>query len=139
MCKRCTNPNGVRPVTVVSTPKTVKRRIRDRYDTQEFELKGRKTAKFMRGIGETVTEGSLSQFEYLLISAIIQNCHADIQDWDDIERIDPHFVGKNFRAVKSLAHMMNLKLPIFNRSNMDIKNAMKYYQSQFEIFYKLHT
>ena len=116
--------------------------MRQRYNSQIQELKGRKTAKFMQDVGEGInTQGSPSQFEYLLIGAIIQYSHPDIQDWEDIKNnnIDPLFIANNYNAVKVLAKILNLALPIFHRSNMEIYSALKQYQSQFEIFYKLHT
>ena len=136
-CKRCNNPNGAR---LLSNTISGQKRVRQRYDSQIQELKGRKTAKFMQDIGESInTQGSLSQFKYLLISAIIQYSHPDIQDWEDIKNIDPLFIANNYNAVKVLAKTLNLALPIFHRSNMEIYSALKQYQSQFEIFYKLHT
>ena len=51
-CRRCSNPNGVR--TIAESNKTGHKRIR-RYDFQNYELKERKTAKFMQEIGEDVT------------------------------------------------------------------------------------
>ena len=52
-CRRCSNPNGVR--TIAESNKTGHKRIRHRYDFQNYELKERKTAKFMQEIGEDVT------------------------------------------------------------------------------------
>ena len=69
-CKRCNNPNGARPITTSTT--SGQKRVRQRYDSQIHELKGRKTTKFMHNLGESTTQVSLSQFEYLLISAIIK-------------------------------------------------------------------
>ena len=68
-CKGCKNPHGQRPD--IKSSKTVHKRKRDRHESQEYPLRGQKTAKFMEGVSETVSTGSMSNFEYLLISAII--------------------------------------------------------------------
>ena len=94
----------------------------------------------MQDVGESMNaRGSLSRFEYLLTSAIIQYSHPDIQDWEDIKNVDPLFIANNYNAVMVLAKTLNLAPPIFYRSNSEIYSAIKQYQSQFEIFYKLHT
>ena len=90
----------------------------------------------MQDVGESMNaQGSLSRFEYLLTSAIIQYSHPDIQDWEDIKNVDP---PNNYNAVMVLVKTLNLTLPIFYRSNSEIYSVIKQYQSQFEIFYKLH-
>ena len=99
-----------------------------------------KDCQIMQDVGESIhTQGSLSQFEYLLISAIIRYSRPDVQDWEDIKNIDPLLIANNYSAARVLAKMLNFNLPIFHRSNTEIYCAIKQYQSQFEIFYKLHT
>ena len=65
-CKGCKNPHGQRPD--VEKSHSVHKRKRDRHDSQDYPLKGKKTAKFMDKISEEVTTGSMSDFEYLLIN-----------------------------------------------------------------------
>ena len=69
-CKSCQNPHGAWPQVITS--KTGFKRKRDRYDTQAYPLKGRKTSRVMEQVSEDMSTGSMSNFEYLLISAIIQ-------------------------------------------------------------------
>ena len=45
----------------------VHKRKRDRHDSQDYPLKGKKSAKFMYKVSEQVTTGSMSNFEYLLV------------------------------------------------------------------------
>ena len=46
----------------------------------------------MENVSEDVSTGSMSNFEYLLISAIIQYAYRDVEDWTDIDLIDPDFI-----------------------------------------------
>ena len=70
-CKGCKNPYGGRPD--IKTPKTGQKRKRDQYSTQVYPLKGRKTSAVMDRVSQEVSTGSMSNLEYLLISAIVQS------------------------------------------------------------------
>lgn len=137
-CKGCKNPNGQRP-DIKTSHTSVHKRKRDRHDSQDYPLRGKKTAKFMEEVSEEVTTGSMNNFEYLLISAIIQHSYPDTEDWTDVERFDTNVIIKSFEAIKNITQLMNMELPMFKRSKFEIEKALKHYQSQFDIFYKLHT
>ena len=136
-CKGCKNPYGGRPD--IKTPKTGQKRKRDQYSTQVYPLKGRKTSAVMDRVSQEVSTGSMSNLEYLLISAIVQYAYSDIEDWTDIDKIDPGFITKNFDAILNIAAVLNMQLPIFKRNESEIEKALKHYQFMFDVFYKLHT
>ena len=136
-CKGCQNPHGARPE--ITTSKTGFKRKRDRYETQAYPLKGRKTSRVMEQVSEDVSTGSMSTFEYLLISAIIQYAYPDVEDWRDVDLIDPDFLTKNFDMIRKIANILCMQLPLYKRSEQEIEIALKHYQSQYDIFYKLHT
>ena len=71
-CKGCKKtPHGQRPDVDKLRGVQIQKRKQDRYDLQVHPLRGKKTAKFMDEISEETTTGSMSDFNYLLISAII--------------------------------------------------------------------
>lgn len=93
----------------------------------------------MEEVSEEVTTGSMSNFEYLLISAIIQQIYPNMEDWLDNESFDIVTIAEYFEATSKMAKILKFQFPIFKRSKSEIEKALKHYQSQFEIFYKLHT
>ena len=135
-CKGCQNPHGARPQGVTS--KTGFKRKRDRYETQAYPLKGRNTSRVMEKVSEDVSTGSMSNFEYLLISAIIQYAYRDVEDWTDIDLIDPDFITYNFDTIRNIAEVLGMLLPLYKRSEQEIETALKHYRFQYNIF-KLHT
>lgn len=136
-CRGCQNPHGVR--ADIKIPKTGQKRKRERYDTQIYPLKGKKTTLVADQVSEEVNIGGMSGFEYLLISAIIQYAYTDLEDWTDVEKVDPGFISKNFDAILNIITMLNMQLPMFKRNRGDIKKALKHYEMIFNVFYKLHT
>ena len=86
-----------------------------------------------------MTTGSLSKFEYLLISAIIHHLYPEAEDWTDVDSFNVHTIAKTFEAIRNIAQLLNMDLPIFERSDEEIEKALKHYKSQFDMFYKLHT
>lgn len=81
----------------------------------------------MHDVGESIhTQGSLSHFEFFLISAIIQYSHSDVQNWEDVKNVDLLFIANNYSATKVLAKALNLNLPIFGCSNVEINSAIKH-------------
>ena len=93
----------------------------------------------MEQVSENVSTGSTSNFEYLLISAIIQYAYSDVEDWTDVDLIDPDFIAKNFDIVQKIANILGMQLPLYERSEQEIEKALKLYQSQYDVFYKLYT
>ena len=93
----------------------------------------------MQQVSEDVSTGSMSNFEYLLISAMIQHAYQDVEDWTDVNLIDPDFISYNFDSVRNIATSLDMQLPLYNRSEQEIENANKHYRFQYDVFYKLHT
>ena len=93
----------------------------------------------MDEVSEEVSTGSMSNFEYLLISAIIHFSYPKIEDWTDVGSIETDFIAKHFEAIRNITQTLSMQLPIFKRSESEVGNALKHYQSQFDIFYKLRT
>lgn len=81
----------------------------------------------------------MSNFEYLLVSAIVHHSYHDTEDWTDVQSFDIDVITEYFESIRNIAQLLNMQLPIFKRSKSDIEKALKHYKSQFEIFYKLHT
>ena len=138
-CKGCKNPHGQRPDADTLRAHCVHKRKRDRHDSQDHPLRGRKTTKFMDEVSDEMTTGSLSKFEYLLISAIIHHLYPEAEDWTDVDSFNVHTIAKTFEAIRNIAQLLNMDLPIFERSDEEIEKALKHYKSQFDMFYKLHT
>lgn len=137
ICKGCQNPHGARPQGL--TFKKSLSRKRDRYETQAYPLQGRKTSKVMQQVSEDVSTESMSNFEYLLISAMIQYDSQDVEDWTDVNLIDPDFISYNFDSVRNIATSLDMQLPLYKRSEQEIENAIKHYRFQYDVFYKVHT
>ena len=57
----------------------------------------------MEQSSDDISVGSMSNLEYLLISAIIQHSYPDVQDWTDVQLVDQHFIAQNFDAVRNIA------------------------------------
>lgn len=89
----------------------------------------------MEQVSEDMSTGNMSNFEYLLISAIIQYSYPDVQDWTDVELIDPDFIARNFDAVRNITNILGMQLPLYERSVQEIEKALKHYQSQFDVFF----
>ena len=51
--------------------------------------------------------------------------------------IETDFIAKHFEAIRNITQTLSMQLPIFKRSESEVGNALKHYQSQFDIFYKL--
>lgn len=81
----------------------------------------------------------MSNFEYLLISAIIHHSYPEADDWTDVDSFNPHTIAKTFEAVRNIAQLLNMDLPMFKRNEAEIEKALKHSKSQFVVFYKLHT
>lgn len=138
-CKGCKNPHGQRPDVDKSHARGAQKRKRDRHDSQAHPLRGKKTAKFMNETSEEMTTGTMSDFEYLLISAIIHYSYPEAEDWTDVDSFNTHIIVKTFEAIRNIAQLMNMQLPMFKRNQEEIEKALKHYKSQFDVFYKLHT
>ena len=93
----------------------------------------------MEEVVEEVTIGSMSDFEYLLISAIVHHSYPDTEDWTDVQSFDIDVIIRSFESIRNITQLLNMQLPIFGRSKAEIEKALKHYRSQFEFFYKLHT
>ena len=133
----CKNPHGQRPDVDQSHARGAQKRKRDRHDSQAHPLRGKKTTKFMNETSEEMTTGTVSDFEYLLISAIIHYSYPEAEDWTDVDSFNTHIIVKTFEAIRNFAQLMNMQLPIFRR-NQEIEKALKHYKSQFDVFYKLY-
>ena len=136
-CKGCKNPHGQRPD--FKPPKSVHKRKRDRHESQDYPLKGKKIAKFMEEVSEEMSTGSMSNFEYLLISAIIHCRYPDTEDWTDVDSLNIDDIVKSFEAIGNITRLLNMQLPMFTRNKTELEKSLKHYKSQFDIFYKLHT
>ena len=93
----------------------------------------------MDEISEETTTGSMSDFEYLLISTTIHYSYPEAEDWTDVDSFNTHIIVKTFEAIRNIAQLMNMQLPMFKRNQEEIEKALKHYKSQFDVFYKLHT
>ena len=138
-CKGCHNPHGARPDIKKLMPKAGLKRRRDRHEYQAYPLKGRKTSKVMEHLSEDVTTGSISAFEYLLISAILQYAYPHLEDWTDVDMIDPDIIAKYFHAIRNMTKVLAIQVPVYNRNQREIETALKHYQCMYDVFYKLHS
>ena len=117
------NPHGERPAAVKTSNNGLKGK-RDRHKSQTYPLKGRKTAKVMEEVSEEVGTGSMSKFEYILISAIIHYSYPDIEDWTDIGSIETNFIAKCFEAIRNITQTLSMQLPIFKRKESEFENTI---------------
>ena len=119
-CKNCQNPFGSRS-TVPSLSKTGTKRRREHYDNQQFLLKGTKAKKFMEQAGESIATGSTSSLEMIAIARIVQYVYGmDSDDWTQWSKFDEKDVHAAYKAILSLATVLNLQVPLFERSEDDI-------------------
>ena len=86
-----------------------------------------------------MTTGSMSDFEYLLVSAIIHYSYPEAEDWTDVDSFNIHIIVKSFEAIRNITQLLKMHLPMFKRNQEEIEKAVKHYKSQFDVFYKLHT
>ena len=91
----------------------------------------------MEQVSEDMSTGSMSNFEYLLISAIIQYSYPDVKDWTDVDLIDPDFIAQNFDAIRNITNIVGMQLPLYKRSVQEIEKALKHYQYQFDVFLQI--
>ena len=56
----------------------------------------------MEQLSEDVSTGSMSNFEYLLVSAIIKYSYPDVEYWTDVDMIDPDIIAKYFHAIHNI-------------------------------------
>ena len=49
----------------------------------------------MEEVAEEVTTGSMSNFEYLLVSAIVHHSYRDTEDWTDVQSFDIDVITLN--------------------------------------------
>ena len=93
----------------------------------------------MDNVSDEMTTGSMSNFEYLLISAIIHHSYPEAEDWTDVDSFNSQTIAKTFEAIRNVARLLNMDLPIFKRNDEEIWRALKHYKSQFNVFNKLRT
>ena len=136
-CKQCQNPNGRRPLKQKIKLQTGQKRSREVFETQLYKLEGKKTATFMKEVGEEIDIGVISTFEFLLVSVIIQHLYPDV-DWTNIDKIDSKLIHDSFNMIKGITQQLNINAPIFSRSKQDIEKALKKYKFQYEYYFKMH-
>ena len=86
-----------------------------------------------------MTTGSMSDFEYLLVSAFIHYSYPEAEDWTDVDSFNTHSIVKSFEAIRNTTQLLKMHLPMFKRNQEEIEKILKHYKSQFHVFYKLRT
>ena len=81
----------------------------------------------MGEVAEEVTTGSMSNFEYLLVSAIVHHSYRDTEDWTDVQSFDIDVITEYFESIRNIAKLLNMQLPMFKRSKSEIEKALKHY------------
>ena len=88
----------------------------------------------MDEISEEMTTGSMGNFKYLLISAIVHHLYPETEDWTDVDSFNTNTILKSFEAIRNITQLLNMQLPIFKRNQEEIEKALKHYKSQFDVF-----
>ena len=75
----------------------------------------------------------MSNFEYVLFSAIIHYSYPEAEDWTDV---DTDVIVKTFEAIRYIAQVLNMHFPIFKRNRkLKCHSSINYYdKSQFDRF-----
>ena len=133
-CKNCMNPYGQKKEQPTK-PKTGQKRKRDLHDSQSVLLRGTKTKSFMEAVGEPISIGGFSNFEFLVVCAIIHSLmDEDSWNWDTSESIDVLAVHTMYTCVYEFVQALNLSLPLFQRNEEQLAKLLKLQLFRWEVF-----
>lgn len=130
-CKSCTNPFGVKPT---QSTKVGQKRKRLPHVSQTVPLRGKKTAKFMKDVGEPLIPGGFSKMEYLVICSIAQSLMAEDLDWVQSETLNSNEVLTIYNHVSELAQTLQLDLALHGREQKDVEKVLQSTSFKCEVF-----
>ena len=132
-CKNCMNPHGQKELAAKS--KIGQKRTREQHESQSLPLRGTKTTIFMEAIGEPISIGGFSHFEFLLVCAIVQ--HFVQQDsWDTTESMDIHTICAMYTCAREFTTSVQIDLPLYERKEDQVLKLVKLQHFRWEVFHQ---
>lgn len=120
-CKNCENPFGF---VKVDEKQVGVRRKRRHHEAQHIPIRGIKTSKYMDETSIEYSIGSPTNLEYLLVLSIL---HYLALTCDDSTHSQVKRVSFIFHSILSLANILCVHLPLFQRSSDEILKMIKSY------------
>lgn len=139
-CKNCSNPFGVRPKTHMKSMVSQKRK-RYPHEHQMLPLCGKKSASFMKDVGEPVKIGGFSKMEFLVLCSIVQNILLEDSqtwncNWEGAKDIDISKIHWMYTSIITLAEALGLDLSLYSRTQEQICKELKSTSFKHDVYYQ---
>jgi hypothetical protein len=136
-CKACSNPFGMK---LESQGRTIgQKRKRISHQHQSVPLRGKRTATFMKEVGEPATIGGFSVTEFLTLCAIVHNELSEAHghcDWDQAPGIDIFKIHSTYTAIIELVQSMGITLSMYPRTSQEVKKLLKLFIFKKELTFQ---